>query len=181
MWKTAISVVAAASVLAMVGLAGAGDDTRAEPAGVVGPGAVVRVGTYDNRAVAIAWFHSEFNDVGTLHEQAQAAEKAGDKAKLKELKERGPKLQRKLHFQGFGRAPVTDLLEPVEDRLAEAAAAAGVDAIVFECNFAVEGVEVVDVTDEVVRLFDPSPKALKTIEELRKHDPVPLEDLKDED
>lgn len=39
----------------------------------------------------------------------------------------------------------------------------------------------VDVTDEVVRLFDPTDEALRIIEELKKHEPVPLEDLRDID
>jgi hypothetical protein len=57
-----------------------------------------------------------------------------------------------------------------------------VDAIVFECDFAGEGVEVVDVTDEVVKLFDPTTEALQTSSRnSSQHDPVPLEDLRDED
>jgi hypothetical protein len=177
MWKAALSILTVASVLLIVGL-GPG---QAPPTQPDEQGAKLRVGTYDNRAVAIAWFHSEFNDLGKLREQMAEAKEAGDQARIKELSELGPKLQRKLHFQGFGRSPVTDLLEPVKDRLGEVAAAAGVDAIVFECNFAAEGVEVVDVTDELVKLFDPTTEALRTIEELKKHDPVPLEDLRDED
>ena len=177
MWKAGLSILAVVSVLLIVGLG--------PPAGELGrpsqPGVKLRVGTYDNRAVAIAWFHSEFNDLGKLREQMQAAKEAGDQAKIDELNELGPKLQRKLHFQGFGRAPVTDLLKPVKDRLGEVASAAGVDAIVFECDFAGEGVEVVDVTDELIKLFNPTTEALNIIEELKKHDPVPLEDLRDED
>ena len=181
MWKSVVSIAAAALVVVLVGLT----STAAQPEKAAGetaqPAAKMRVGTYDNRAVAIAWFHSEFNDLGKLHEQMRAAKVAGDQAKIDELSELGRKLQRKLHFQGFGRAPVTDLLKPVKDRLGEVAAAAGVDAIVFECDFAGEGVEVVDVTDEVVKLFDPTTEALQTIQELSQHDPVPLEDLRDED
>lgn len=176
MWKAALSILTVASVLLIVGLG----PREAQPTQPEKQGVKLRVGTYDNRAVAIAWFHSEFNDLGKLHEQMAAAKESGDQAKIKELSDLGPKLQRKLHFQGFGRSPVTDLLEPVKDRLGEVAAAAGVDAIVFECNFAAEGVEVVDVTDELVKLFDPTTEALNIIEELKKHDPVPLEDLKDE-
>ena len=178
MWKTVISMLAVMSVVALVGLTSA--PAAATQAGAQ-PTARVRVGTYDNRAVTIAWFHSEYNDLGDLHRQLKAAEEAGDEAKVDELRELGPKLQRKLHFQGFGRAPVTDLLEPVQDRLGEVAAAAGVDAIVFECDFAGEGVEVVDVTDELVKLYNPTTEALQVIEGLRAHDPVPLEDLRDED
>ena len=177
MWKSGLSVLAVVSVLLVVGL-GPSEAPATQPEE---QGAKLRVGTYDNRAVTIAWFHSEFNDRAKLHEQMAEAKKAGDQAKIDELNELGPKLQRKLHFQGFGRSPVTDLLEPVKDRLGEVAAAAGVDAIVFECNVAAEGVEGVDVTHELVKLFNPTPEALNIIEERTRHDPVPLEDLRDED
>jgi len=176
MWNTAVSILAVLTAALVVGLGA----SAAQSASGGEPAPSIRIGTYDNRAVTIAWFHSEYNDLSTLRQQLAEAEAAGDEARVAELRELGPKLQRRLHLQGFGRAPVTDLLEPVEDRLVEVARAVGVDAIVFECNYAGEGVEVVDVTDALVKLFNPPAEALKTIGELLKQDPVPLEDLKDE-
>lgn len=174
MWKSGVFVVA---VLAGVLACGVGM-TGPQPSGENEPR--IRVGTYDNRAVAIAWVRSPFCDLGELHAELEAAREAGDQAKIDELTELGPKIQRRLHLQGFGHAPVSDLLEPVEDRLAEAAEAAGVDVIVFECNFAGPGVEVVDVTDTLVELYAPTAETLQVIEELRRRDPVPLEDLNHE-
>lgn len=138
-WKSVVAVVVSAAVVA--GLAGLGSGTARQGVGEPGqPAARVRVGTYDNRAVAVAWARSEYNDVGELYRQLEEAKAAGDRGRVKELTTLGPKRQQRLHYQGFGRTPVTDLLEPVKDRLGEAARAAGVDAIVFECDFAGEGV-----------------------------------------
>lgn len=177
MRKTLLSIVAMTSVVFLLGLASTASQPGRATAEAAEPDARIRVGTYDNRAVTIAWFHSEFQNLGELHERAKAAEDAGDQALIDELSQLGGARQRKLHFQGFGRAPVTDLLEPVKDRLGEVAAAAGVHVIVFECNFTAEGVEVVDVTDELIKLYDPTDEALAVIADLRKQDPVPLQDL----
>ncbi|QKK07169.1 MAG: hypothetical protein HND58_02680 [Planctomycetota bacterium] len=171
MWKSGVLVLAAAAVLFVTGVG----STGAQPTPAREP--AFRVGTYDNRAIAIAWVRSEFSDLGELREQLDAAETAGDQAKIDELMELGPKVQQKLHLQGFGRAPVSDLLEAVQDRLTEVAEETGVDVIVFECNFAGPGVEVVDVTDALVELFSPTVETRTTIDALLRNDPVPLEDL----
>ena len=65
-------------------------------------------------------------------------------------------MQRRYHLWGFGRVPIDPLLEPMKDKLPEVAAKAGVDAIVFECNWAGEGVEIVDVTAELCALYHPN-------------------------
>ena len=59
----------------------------------------------------------------------------------------------------------------------ELAEETGVDVVVFECNFAGPGVEVVDVTDALVELFSPTVETRTTIDALLRNDPVPLEDL----
>lgn len=174
MGKTLVAVVMVIALAVLIGVTSvhAGETATA---GMTAP--KIRVGTYDNRAVAIAWVRSDLNNLSELGKELEAAKKAGDQKKIDELNELGTALQRKLHFQGFGHVPVTDLLEVVEGRLDEAAEAAGVDAIVFECNYAGEGVEVVDVTDAVVELFEPTPETWKVIRDIRTHDPVPLEDI----
>ncbi|MHC4218563.1 MAG: hypothetical protein ACYSU7_08935, partial [Planctomycetota bacterium] len=105
------------------------------------------------------------------------AKAAGDGDRVKELEAWGEKAQRQLHRQGFGRVPVTDLLGHVKDRLPTVAQEAGVDAITFECNYLAPGVEKVDITLELVMLFDPSERTLRTVEELRQHEPVDLDEI----
>jgi hypothetical protein len=137
----------------------------------------VRVGTYDNRAVAVAYAASKHNPVAEKLAEHQKAKAAGDTQHVKELEQWGESHQRALHRQGFGLVPVDDLLATVESRFPEAAAKAGVDVIVFRCNYSSSEVEVVDVTDQLVALFDPSAKTLATVSDLRKHAPIDLDEI----
>jgi len=142
--------------------------------------AKARIGTYDSRAIAIAYAASDFNPVGAKMKEYEAARQAGDDAKVRELDAWGQKHQRQLHRQGFGRVPVADLLEHVKDRLPELAARLGVEAIVFECTYIGPNVETVDVTLELVKLYSPSEKTMKTAREVMKHDPVDLDEIERE-
>jgi hypothetical protein len=137
----------------------------------------IRIGTYDNRAVAIAFVASRFNPTAEKKAAYEKAKAAGDQAKLKELETWGALYQRQLHFQGFGRAPVDDLLEPVKEQLAKLARDKQLAAISMHCDFTSDQVELVDVTDDTVRLYDPSEKTLQTVREVRKVKPTRLAEL----
>lgn len=137
----------------------------------------IRIGTYDNRAIAIAWGNSKYNPVGEKMKELEKAKAEGNAEKVKELEEWGPRMQRKLHRQGFGKVPVDDLLAAVKDRLPEVAKKTGVVAIVWQSDFAGENVEVVDISQELVKLFDPSEKVLRWTDPdaLKKNPPLDLE------
>ncbi len=137
----------------------------------------IRLGVYDNRAIAIAWASSKYNLVGQKIGEMKKAEADGDTEKAGELREWGKNLQRKLHRQGFGRVPVDDLLVPVKDRFPEVAKKTGVVAIVWQSDYAGEDVELVDITQDLVTLFNPSEKVLRWTnpEELKKNPPLDLE------
>ncbi len=175
MWKIIVSTLVIVSVMLALGLA---PHAPAAPQDA----AKLRVGVYDNRAITGAWFHSQYNDLmeNSRKEYAQAKE-AGDEERMKEIQAQGPVVQRRLHFQGFGRAPVTDLLRPIEDQLPALAKRLGVDVIAFECNYAGENVQVVDITLDLVKLYDPTPDTLTGCREIMEQDPVPLEELTDDD
>jgi hypothetical protein len=70
---------------------------------------------------------------------------------------------------------VDDLLAHVADRLPEVAEQADVDAIVFDCSWAGPNIEIVDITMELVMLFDPTEKTLRTAREVMKHEPIDLD------
>jgi hypothetical protein len=137
----------------------------------------LRVGVYDNRAIAIAYAPSKYNPVAAKMKEYREAEEAGDAEKMKELKSWGETHQRQLHRQGFGRVPVEDLLAHVKDKIPEVAKKARVDVIVFECTYAAENVEVVDVTMELAALFEPSEKTLKILQDLKDNPPVDLDTI----
>lgn len=146
--------------------------------------AKIRIGVYDNRAIAIAWASSALNPVRTKMAELEAARKAGDQQKVKELEAWGPASQRLLHFQGFGRVPVGDLLEPVKAGVARVAAARGLAAIAMQCDHVAANAEVVDVTSDLVELYTPSDRTRKVVESMRSVKPMgllELADLKDKD
>ena len=139
----------------------------------------VRIGTYDNRSIAVAYAASRHNPVKekvAAHERAKAA---GDRDAIKELESWGQNHQRLLHFQGFGHVPVPDLLEPVKDGVKEVAQRRGLAAITMGCDFTAGTVELVDVTEDLVKLYDPTEKTLKTALGIRSAKPVDLIRLAD--
>lgn len=138
----------------------------------------IRVGTYDNRAIAIAYATSEYNPVAGKMAELDTAKAVGDTARVTELNEWGMKMQRQLHRQGFCRVPVDDLLASVRDRFRGIASKTGVDLISMQCDFTGANVEIIDITDELVALFKPSEQALKNIEGTRKTAPLDLDELR---
>ena len=180
MWRIILSILVFVCVMLSLGLAPQAPSTS--PATEMVSGSVkLRVGVYDNRGIALAWFHSKYNDLAEMRIEYEQAKQAGDDERIKELEALGPKLQRRLHFQGFGRAPVTKLLAQVKDKLPALAKEVSVDVIAFECNYLGPDVEKVDITLELVALFDPSPETIKMIKFAMENDPIALEELTDDD
>lgn len=136
-----------------------------------------RIGTYDNRAIAVAYAASRHNPVAQKTQELRAAEAAGDQERIRALKAWGEKHQRALHRQGFGRVPVDDLLELVRDRLPELAREHGLDAIAWQIDYSAPALERIDITGALVALYEPSEQTLATIAELRKHPPADLDEI----
>jgi hypothetical protein len=159
-------------------------------------GSMVRVGTFDSRALAQAYYRSDMflshiNDLQAEYEKAKAA---GDEKRVKELEVESssptwpglgwpPSLaqQELLHKQGFSTWPVDNILEKIKGKIPEIAEQAKVDVIVSKWNIVYQrsGVELVNVTDLMVKPFEPDEETLKIVEDIQKLDPVSLEELKD--
>jgi hypothetical protein len=144
--------------------------------------AKVRVGTFDSRAVAIAYARSEpyVRYINGLKAEYEKAKVAGDEKRVKELEAEGEAQQELLHKQGFSTWPVDNILEQVKGKIPEIAKRADVEVIVSKWNIVYRrsGVEFVDVTDLMVQPFDPSDETLKIVKEIVKQAPEPLEELK---
>ncbi len=144
-------------------------------------GESLRVGTFDSRAIAVAYANSEMGgqNLRSVREKYNKAKEEGDEELIKELEAWGPALQQVLHQQGFSVACVTEYLEKVEADLPKVAQEAGVDIIVskWEVVYKNPPIEIVDVTSHLVKLFNPNERGLKSIEGLLKQDPIPLVEL----
>ncbi len=140
-----------------------------------------RVGTFDSRALAMAYYRSPQFRAHTqaLFEELAEAKAAGNALRVTELEEHGPALQAMIHKQGFGTWPVDNILELIADDLPAIAEEAGVDVIVSQWQVVhqVSGLELIDVTGALVEPFAPDAQTLDIIESLRGQEPVPLEEL----
>lgn len=157
-----------------VGLAAASHLTHASE-----PAPAIRIGVYDSRAVGLAYGRSpavakEFADLKAKHRKAKDS---GDEAARKELEKQGEGRQIRLHLQVFSVAPVPEAIESISKQLPDLAHRQHVVAITSGADYHAPGVEVVDVTAEIVKLFEPSPETLKVIEEMKKQKPLPIEEV----
>jgi len=86
-----------------------------------------------------------------------------------------------MHKQGFSTWPVDDILGKIKGKIPEIAKQANVDVIVFKWTIVYQrsGVQLIDVTDLMVKPFNPDEETLKAVKEVQRHDPVPLEELED--
>jgi len=141
----------------------------------------LRVGTYDSRAIVIAYVRSEPVEqlVSNHFEKLNNAKEEGDEKLVKELETLGQAYQQVQHQQGFSIASVAEYLEKVKAELPKIAEDAGVDIIVskWEVVYRNPSIDIVDVTSHLVKLFKPDERTLKIIEGLTKQAPMPLLDL----
>ena len=167
-----VTALAGAAAIACIG--GAAGRGRAQPR--------VRIGVYDNRAIAVACARAGMGPVKQMRTKMaeyQAAKQAGDAAKMRALESWGKSQQRLLHFQGFGHVPVGDLLAPVKPQLAELVRTKHLAAIALECDATAPNVETVDVTTAIVELYHPDAKTRQIVASLKRVKPLSLVELAD--
>ncbi len=169
-----------AAAFALVTLGVLGSNARAQqPASAQKPG--LRVGTFDSRALVMAYAGSkEFNDkIKAMMDEHTKAKQAGDQKTVQKLEAEGKAQQQRFHEQGFAATPADDILERIKDSLPQIAKEAGVDVIVskWQIAYRAPNAEMVDVTDLIVKPFNPSAKTLRNIEEIKKVKPLPREEV----
>lgn len=134
----------------------------------------VRIGVYQSRAVALAYFRSETGskEIEALYKEAKAAQEGPDKQKAAEWKEKMQAIQGRRHAQVFADSPVDDVMEKMKDALPEVAKKANVAAIVPAVSYKEQGVTTVDVTDLLVEACQPTEQTRKMAADLVKHPPA---------
>jgi hypothetical protein len=141
----------------------------------------IRVGTFDSRAVAVAYARSETFSrfLMKIKEEHAKAKSEGNESRVREIETEMPALQELLHKQGFSTYSVSNILEKIKERIPGIAKQAGVEVIVSKWDLAYQqaGLQLIDVTDFMVQLFNPDEKTLEIIRQLKKQDPVTLEAL----
>jgi hypothetical protein len=142
-----------------------------------------RIGVYDSRVVAYAhfWTAEQQKQLKEKSELARAAKSAGDTAQFNKLSKEMSDLQEKLHREVFSTAPADEAMTALAPRLPEIQKQASVSALASKWDkpalASYKSAQQVDVTDLLVREFELDAKQIKTIEEIKKQKPVPLDKI----
>jgi hypothetical protein len=169
-----MTVISAQIVVPTLVRAGVTDATGASPQ---------RIGVYDSRIVAYAHFWApEFQrQLKEKSKAGTAAKSAGDQAQFNKLSKELANEQQRIHREVFSIAPADEAMATLKPRLADIQKQASVSALVSKWDKQALGsyksAQQVDVTDLFVREFKLEPKQLKTIEEIKKQKPVPLDKI----
>jgi len=143
--------------------------------------APTRIGVFDSRAIAIAYWRSDegMQQLRALHDEYAKAKAANDEKRANELEQEGPWQQVRMHQQAFSTATVATILEKVSDKLPGVAKEAGVSAIVskWEVPYKDASIETVDVTLPIVRLLNRDEQMLKMVAQIQAQPPIPFEKL----
>jgi hypothetical protein len=130
----------------------------------------VRVGIFDARSVAIAYFRSDVHRKyleGRVAEARQFRE-AGDHVKANLIERQMRDLQSEAHRQVFGVGPYTPLAERLKGLLEPVARRGGLKAVGPEVFFVADGVESVDVTEELLSALGADEKTRQVIDDMRR-------------
>ena len=159
-------------------------------------GSKVRVGTFDSRCLAMAYYASEMfkSRLRWLEAEYEKAKAAGDKKRVDEMEAKSasgfwpdtgwpqhPAQGAMIHKQGFSTWPVDNILERIKGRIPEVAKKADVDVIISKWDMAYQlpGVELVDVTPLLVNLIVEDEKARKNALKVREMRPISRDKLMD--
>lgn len=141
----------------------------------------IKIGVYDSRQVVLAYANSSaFKEWRkNIDQRTDSANKSGNKEMYRNLSVEAMSFQHLLHQMCFSTASISVLLKPLKDQFPALAKAAGVDLIVskFDLDYSVSGIKTIDVTDRMVKLFNPKGDFEKTMKEIAKTEPMPLQEM----
>jgi hypothetical protein len=82
--------------------------------------------------------------------------------------------QRMMHEQGFGKGSVSYIMDEIKDKMSELAKNEGLNIIVskWELNFNSTDGEIIDISEKVANLFEPTKDMRDIYQEFLKNEPV---------
>jgi hypothetical protein len=142
----------------------------------------LRIGTFDSRCVAVAYGRSaEFmKEIDSVKTAQKKAKEEGNNELVTELEQLGSTKQVLMHQQVFSNGSINNILEKIKDKFpALAKDNNNVKMILskWEIPFADESFEYVDITDQMVKYFNPDDATKKIIDEIKAMEPVPIEKI----
>jgi hypothetical protein len=132
--------------------------------------AKVRVGTFDPRAVAIAYYRSPLHEqrLDALVAEQKRARAAGDEQRVRQLEKQGKASQDLAHRQAFGNGPYDSLAEQLDSIYPAVAKAHDVKLITAQLAFATPDVDRIDLTDAILQALEADEKTRKVIDDMRR-------------
>jgi len=136
------------------------------------------IGVFDSRAVAVAYYNSEFSNVrqtfGSLKTKMKEAKEKDDKKAIASLEREGTLRQAMMHQQGFGDGSVNNITETIKDKMSLLAKEENLSAIVskWELVFNSADIELVDITVKVVDFFEPNEEMKEMTKEVMQSEPI---------
>jgi hypothetical protein len=130
----------------------------------------VKVGVFDARAVAIAYYRSELHhkDLEVRSGEVRKADEAGDHVKARLIERQMRDLQAEAHRQVFGVGPYATLGERMKGVFEQVGTRAGVKAVGPEIYAVGEGVGRVDLTEDLLAALGADEKTRKVVDEMRQ-------------
>ena len=167
-----LTIVLSCAILVSV-TAFAGNPAQTKP--------TIKIGTFDSRVVALAYFRSEEYRLSMteLHKKHQQAKAENNDSLIKVLEKEGPWMQIRMHQQVFSNAGASSIMSKIADAIPDIAREAGVVLIVskWEMPYVDSSVEIIDVTLPIAKLFKPNEQTLKIIEQMKSQEPIPFDKL----
>jgi len=117
----------------------------------------VRVGVFKRTELLVAFYKSAAwsQHLKDLAKQREEAKAKGDAKRVKEIEEQGASSQKHAHLQLAGKAPLDNIFEHIRGKLPALSKKAGVVVIVEQPPYNTADVELVDVTELLVKLLPP--------------------------
>jgi hypothetical protein len=139
----------------------------------------LRVGVYKSWVVALAYARSKtgLERINSVCQKAKKAEADGDKETYEKLSFEIKELRKLGHLQVFGDEPIDEYIEEITPALKEIAKEQNLDLITAKIFYDSEKIEQVDITDLLVKQFEPDETTMKMIEGMKNYKPLKRDKL----
>lgn len=133
-----------------------------------------KVGTFNSRAVALAFYNSELwaGVLKAKHAERASAKQTGNSERALALEKWGGEQQDLAHKQVFGSAPITNILEFLSPGFPKIAKAAGVPLVAGDVYYAESSVDRVDVTNHILDWLQASKKTRAMVKSVLEKSPA---------
>ena len=135
----------------------------------------IRIGTYDSRMIAIAYYNSKyFKLMPEVRQKMKDAKEKNDTIEIQRIEREMPLRQAYMHEQGFGKGSVCYMMDDIKGNVSELAKFEKLDIIVskYELNFVGSNFETIDISEKLANLFEPTMDVKTMFQDLQNNEPV---------